>query len=156
MAEIQIGNFKRLTILHKALLFGQMIFAAIAVFLVYSGTKIAEIDKETEKVLQVTVIVFAVAAFFLGARIFKRKVQAARESSEALVKKFTAFTLASIIQWALIEGATLFAIVCFLITGNYAFIVLAAVLMVLFVMMAPVRVKVAFLLGLSEDEVSSL
>jgi hypothetical protein len=47
-------------------------------------------------------------------------------------------------------------IICFLLTGNYAFLTLAAVLILLFAMMAPSRVKIVFHLQLSETEIAEL
>ena len=59
-------------------------------------------------------------------------------------------------QWAFLEGPGIFSIVCFFLTGNYAFIALAAVLILLFAILAPSKLKIALLLGVSEAEVSEL
>jgi hypothetical protein len=52
--------------------------------------------------------------------------------------------------------ASFFNIICFFLTGNYAFLALAAVLIIYFAMQAPTKNKVAQHLDISSSELDGL
>ena len=149
------SNIKALMVLHKALLLGQVIFAAVSFFLVYTKALVSS-NEELDRVLQVAAIILAAAGFFAGTSVFKKRLLQIRDMQTDAKEKFSMYRAACIIQWALIEGPCLFTIIGFFITGNYAFIALAAVLILLFTMMMPSKAKIAFHLGLSEAEMEEL
>ncbi|MEP7143815.1 MAG: hypothetical protein ABI707_13130 [Ferruginibacter sp.] len=146
---------KALLILHKAMLAGQVIFGAIAFFLVYSGSFYQGAHQAGE-ILQVVAIILAAGGFYAGNFLFKRKVTQIREMKAGAKEKFELYRRACMLQWILIEGPCLFVIISFLLTGNYAFLGLAGVLMLLFAMLAPSKVKMVFYLQLSEKEIDEL
>jgi hypothetical protein len=147
------GTLKALQIIHRAMLLGIVLFSAVAFFLNYSGN-FSPALQEYDQVLQVISIVLAVTGFFLGNFFFKKKIFQLRQSADDLQTKQFAFYAASILQWALIEGPALFAVICFLLVGNYAFLALAIVLMLLFVVNAPTKIKMAMLLQMNEEEIN--
>lgn len=147
--------FKSLQILHRSLLAGQVIFAVITFYLVYTNS-FREDFQYLDKILQVVAIVFSAGGFYIGGFLFKRKLLHAREMMGNPTEKFSIYKAASLLQWALLEGPCLFVLVCFLLTHNYAFLVLAAVLILLFVLMAPSKIKIALQLQLSEVEIGEL
>ncbi|GAB2839177.1 hypothetical protein [Ferruginibacter profundus] len=149
------GAIKALTIIHKAMLVGQILFAAVCVYIVYAKMEASPL-KELDRILQVIAVVLAAGGFFAGTSLFKKKLLQARDLQADAKEKFTLYRTACIIQWALIEFPCLFSIICFFLTGNYAFIALAAVLILLFGMLAPSKVKIIFQLGISEDELNAL
>ena len=142
-------------ILHKALLMGQVVFATACIFLVYTKTKSSPAE-ELDRTLQVVAIVLSAAGFFTGTSLFKKKLVQIRDTQADAKEKFSMYRSACIIQWALIEGPCLFTIIGFFLTGNYAFIALAAVLILLFTMMGPSKAKIALQLGLSAAEMEEL
>ncbi len=146
---------KALTIIHKVLLVGQILFIAICIFLV-SAKMIDPASEEMDRIFQVIALVFSAAGFFAGATIFKNKILLLRNMQADVKEKFLLYRSACIFQWALMEGPCLFCIVCFFLTGNYAFVALASVLILLFAMQAPSKVKIAFHLGLRGDELDDL
>jgi hypothetical protein len=149
------GNgLKALNIIHKALLMGPIIFGAICFYLVYNGMGIIA-DETFNRTLQVIAIAIAAAGFFIGTALFKKKLAVIKTTDDA-AQKFNLYRAACILQWALLEGPSLFCIISFFITGNYAFLVLAGALIILFAMMAPTKIKVAFQTGLTEDELDEL
>jgi hypothetical protein len=153
---MQKGNsFKALSILHKAMLAGQVLFTAVCFYLLYTKIFIAS-SQELDKILQVAAILFSVAGFFAGNFLFKKRVLQARESTSELQEKFAVYRSASILQWALLEAPVLFSVICFLLTGNYAFLALAAAVILLFVILGPTKIKIALLLGTTEDEIAEL
>jgi len=149
------GALKALQILHRALLSGQILFAGVAFYLHYSGNFTASL-KASDKLLQVIAIVFSFGGFFIGASLFKKKMQQLKESSPTLEMKLAAYRSAAIIQWALLEGPVLFALICFMLVGNYAFLALGVVFILLFGISAPNKTKMMLLLQLSEEEVNLL
>ncbi len=156
MAEIQLSSIRKLSLLHKVMFFTQIAFAGICFYLSYSDTVPPGIDKETEKILQVAALVFSAAGFFGGTFLMKKKILEARAMSGTVQQKFNLFKSFAILQWAMLEGPTLLCIIIFLLSGNYALLVLAAVLLICFGMLAPTRAKVAFQLSLSDAEAAEL
>jgi hypothetical protein len=146
---------KILTLLHKALLMGQILFAAVCFYLVYTNTMLSA-AKELEKFLQVAALILVAAGTYAGMAIFKKKLQQIRDIQTDAKEKFAIYRSACIIQWALLEGPSLFCIICFFLTGNYAFLALAIVVMFLFVMMAPSKTKILLQLQISEAELEDL
>lgn len=149
------SDIKALTILHKALLAGQVIFAAVCVFLAYAKM-LPTTQEDLDRILQVMAVVLSAAGFIGGNSFFKKRVLEIRDMQTNAKEKLTMYRAACIVQWALLEGPGIFTIICFFITGNYAFIALASVLMLLFAMLAPSKTKIAFQLALSEEELNEL
>lgn len=150
------GIFKTLLIMHKAMLTGQLVFAAVAFYLVYSNLFPFQNLKNLDRVLQVVALVCSAGGFYVGQLLFKKGLIAAKTIQANSKVKLLRYRQACILQWALIEGPCLFAIICFLLTHNYAFLALAALLIFLFTMMAPSKLKIALQLQISEEEVNEL
>jgi hypothetical protein len=146
---------KTLSIIHKAMLIGQVIFAAVSVFLFASGIETPQM-KEYDKTFQVIVIIAAAAGFLIGTNLYKKKIRQLRESSANAQEKFNQYRSASILLWALLEAPCLLAIIAFYLTANYAFIILAAALIFLFFIFGPNKQKLLVFLGLSEQEIEGL
>jgi len=143
-------------IMHRAMLAGQLLFTGAMFYLVYSKKIIPPLPGQ-DKILQVMAILFAAFAFFGGNSIVKRKLSAIRENTGVSVKeKFEKYRSAAVFQWALLEGAVLFCGVCFFLAGNYAFLALAAVLILLFTMQVPDKSKIALQSGLSITDLEEL
>jgi hypothetical protein len=149
------GNIKALIIIHKALLAGLLLFAAVCIYIVYAKIQVSPLP-EMDRTFQVVAIALAAGGFFAGTALFKKKLLQARALQAGVKEKFAIYRSACIIQWALIEGPCLFCIICFFCTGNYAFIALAVVLILLFAMLAPSKVKIALQLALSVVELEEL
>jgi len=150
------GNgIKALTIIHKVLLAGQVLFTVVSFFLV-SAKMLDPVPEELDRIFQVIALVLSAAGFFVGATLFKNKILMLRNMEAGAKEKFSLYRAACIFQWALMEAPCLFCIVCFFLTGNYAFVALASVLILLFAMQAPSKVKIGFHLGLHDDELEDL
>jgi len=50
----------------------------------------------------------------------------------------------------------IFAVICFLLPDNYVLVALAVLLIVLFAMMSPTKLKIVFQLQLTEEEIVEL
>jgi hypothetical protein len=151
MNEKTGGTLKGLQIIHKAMLLGQVVFAAVTFFLKYTESFPSTLN-HLDKTLQVVAILLCFAGFFTGSSLFKKKLQEALAAFADTKTKAATYRSACIVQWALLEGPSLFCIICFLLVGNYAFLALSVALMLVFALTAPVKLKIMLQLQLSEDE----
>ncbi len=146
---------KAIILVHISMLIGQVIFAAIAVFLL--SQKFGTPQKiEYDRIFQLIAITLAAIGFLLGTKNFKKQIRASRDSSETPQKKFEAYRKASIILWALLEIPCLLGIVFFYLTANYAFIILAAAIIFLFAIFGPSKQKIMMYLNISESDIENL
>lgn len=152
-ASLAFSSFK---IMHRAMFVGQLVFLCVLFFLVYRKMVSPPLAAQ-DKIFQVIAVVFSAVAFFAGNALFKKRLAVIKEDIDPTLKeKFEKYRSACIIQWALLEGAVLFCGICFFLTGNYAFLALAAVLALLFMLQAPDKNKMALQLELSSADVEAL
>ena len=151
----QPGGLKTLLIIHKAMLIVQLLFAGITFYLVYSNSFTNEFQ-HLNQILQVIALVFSAAGFYVGSLLFKKKLLQARETLTSRNDQWAVYKIACILHWTMLEAPCVFVIICFLLTGNYAFFALAIALIVLFAMMAPTKLKIVFQLQMTEDEIAEL
>ena len=151
----QGSALKALQIIHKAFMAGQILFASVCIYLIYSKLVLPAAD-ELDKILQVVALIVTAGGIFAGMSLFKKKLMQIRETSNGAKEKFNLYRSACFVQWALLEGPSLFCIVCFFLTGNYAFLALMVVVLFLFSMTAPSKIKVLLQLQISEAELDEL
>ncbi|MBL0146909.1 MAG: hypothetical protein IPP48_15515 [Chitinophagaceae bacterium] len=109
----QKNSFKALQLIHKAMLLGQIVAAVIFLILIASKMQTAALQ-DKDRLFQVVAVVFSVAAVLIGSYLFKKKITGIKNKFEAsIADKFTQYRTASIVQWALLEGATLFSCIAF-------------------------------------------
>ncbi len=150
------GSFLRsLNILHKAMLAGQLLLAVAAFLLRYLEWLPASLQ-ELDQTLQVIALLLCAVAYFLGARLFRQRVEDARDGNGPAFDKAVVYRSAAILQWGLLEGASLFSSICFMLVGNLSFLFLAFALMIFFYLSGPSKMKLMLLLRLSEEEIKML
>ena len=153
---MQKGNgLKALSVIHRALMMGQILFASVCIYLIYSNA-VLPLANDLDKILQVVALALTAGGIFAGMTLFKKKLMQIREMQTGAKEKFDLYRSACIIQWALLEGPSIFCIICFFITGNYAFLALVLVVLFLFAMTAPSKVKILLQLQISESELDDL
>lgn len=145
------STLKSLQVLHRTMLLGLVLFAAVAVYLKYTGSFSSSLA-EKDQLLQLIAIGVSFACVFIGASIFKKKILKLRDSQLTIPEKSSTYRSASVIQWALLEAAAFFCVLCFLLVGNMAFLGLAAALLLWFALTAPSKIKIMLLLRLNEEE----
>ncbi|HRI20729.1 MAG TPA: hypothetical protein PLA68_07235 [Panacibacter sp.] len=145
-------NFaKALSILFTALLAGQIIFAVLAFVLIYSGS-IQTSAPELENIFFILVPALIIAGRLAGTTLYKKKVQEALNTS-TIQEKLNQYKAAFITRCALLEGPVLFAIIAYFITSKIELLAFAAGGILLFVMMKPVKEKIANELNIGVDEI---
>ena len=147
--------FKILSILHKGLMMGQILFPAVCIYLVYTNT-ILPTAKELDKTLQIVALVITAGGIYGGISFFKKKLITIRAMQADAKEKFALYRTACLIQWALLEGPSIFCTIGFFLTGNYAFLALVLVILFVFVMTAPSKLKMQLQLQISEAELEDL
>ena len=140
--------FKSITIIFSAFLMGQVIFAAIAYFLVSTGRFESRLS-ELEKIFMVLVPVMIVGGRLAGKAFYDKRIQTAQNTKTA-AEKLEIYRGATILRYAMLEGPVLFGIIGYLLTGSDMLILFVAAGILLFYMLKPTKAKAASELQVSE------
>ncbi|MCU0353259.1 MAG: hypothetical protein MUD08_05895 [Cytophagales bacterium] len=138
--------------IYIALIVGQMLFAAVTVYLRSSGQMSNETGELTG-LLQYLVPLVSVGGAAGGFQLFKIMLQAAKKQS-GLSDKVSRYGTALIVRYALLEAPSLFSIVSYFLTGNYLFLAIAGVIIVLFLFIRPTKEKLEQDLELNQSELA--
>jgi len=142
------GFLKSISIIHLALLAGQVIFCIVAYAQserIYFGIH------NMDSVFMYIVPLVAVGGFMIGYLTFKKQLIDIR-NKKSLGEKIIAYQTALIIRYALLEGPSLLAIVIYLQYGNLFFLGVAGLLMLYFLFLRPTMEKVENDLDLNFNE----
>lgn len=152
--ETTPAYFKAFTILFFALLLGQLLFALIAFVLVFTGS-FSGVDKDTEKILVYMVPLLQISLLIAAHTIFKKRIESIK-AGYSLPEKLAAYRALYILRFALIEGATLFAIIAYIITGLALIWVFIAIGIFSFLILKPSKEKLIKELKLGTDEMEQI
>lgn len=141
---------KAFNILFFALLAGQTIFAVIAFALRYSGL-FTNSNETLEQIFMYIVPAVYVIAVVSGTAIFRKRLPEIK-ANVVFNEKLNAYRAVYILRFALVEGATLIAIITYLITGRQMFILLAMLSIFSFFVLKPSKNKLTNELELSSEE----
>lgn len=136
---------KTIMIIHFALLAGQILFGLVA-FSQSMQTRIY-IKYSADPFVYIAPMV-AIAAYAASTILYKQRINAL-VNKDTLKEKLTGYQEASIIRFALLEGASLFGIVLYMLNENLLFLVISALIMISFILIRPTRDKMAFDLDLT-------
>jgi len=140
--------FTSLTIVHGAMLIGQVLFAAVAWFLNQDGP-IG--DPESLSVLRIIVPVVLIGGL-VGNQVFTRMRLPQLQAKEALGDKLTGYRSLLIIRYALLEGPILLAVVTYLLGGDMTVLLVLVAIMAYFAIQRPTREGAIQALKLNGDE----
>lgn len=138
--------FKTLNILHLSLITGVALFCAV----VYFGG-MATPDDEMANMFKFIIPGVAAMSLVMGRIATQPILQKAKQES-TLMDKLNVFRNASIIRWALMEGASLFAVIGFMLSGQMVFLAVALAGMAYIFTLRPTPEKAAADLGLTDAE----
>lgn len=127
--------FTSLTIIHGAMLIGQVLFAAVAWFLNQDGPLG---DTESVSVLRIVVPV-ALIGGLVGNQLFTRSRLPQLQEKDTLAEKLTGYRTLLITRYALLEGPTLLAIVTYLLGGELTVLLVAGAIIAYFALLRPTR-----------------
>ncbi|MFD0765366.1 hypothetical protein ACFQZI_10925 [Mucilaginibacter lutimaris] len=145
-------SFKVIKIIHLALLAGQCLFAVVTIFL--NNTRNG-FDTSKDKEFLLIAIVLTVGGFFVGNLLYKQ-VSGVSAKKATFAEKFTTYQSALIIRYALLEGPSLFCIVCYFLTANLIFLLISGAIIIYFITLKPKADTIAEDLNLSYEEKAGL
>ena len=127
-------------ILFLALLAGQIIFGLLVLFVVNNGKMQFSIPPATDMFL-IIVPVIALTSVAAGIFIFKLLLKKIAETEDMLAK-LQLYLSATVIRLALIEGPSLLAIVCSMLTNNLFYIAISFLLIVYMISLRPTSYRI--------------
>ena len=89
-------------------------------------------------------------------KLFSKKLKLINASGKQLQDKISTYKSTCIIQWALIDIPAIFSLIGFLLTTNYAFLLLDILLIIVFTVLTPSKMKIIFQLRLNQQEAAQL
>lgn len=128
-------DFKQISIIYFALAMGQVLFFGVAFFLRYTGNFTAVDDPEFTNLLLIVATIFCPTAIAASFFVFKKKTEEGVKLEGPMHTR--AYREACIIKWALIDGASFFSIIGYLLTAHYAFGLLFLVSLSFFLLNKP-------------------
>lgn len=143
-----------LSILHLALMAGQLMFAGVAYFLHQSGG-FESPASELSPILKVLVPIFTSSAIVGSYFLFNFKVNASREK-KLLLDKLVDYRIALVLKLAVLEGASLFSTMSYLLTKDLLFLAMTALVVVIFVFQRPTLNNIVSSLQLSSQDKQKL
>lgn len=151
----QPNAFSVLKILHIGLLVGMAMFDIVSLIIVMQGAPVIA-DEPMQRNLQVGCVLLSAVLLIAGFKIFKKRIMAARNSTEPGEKRMEMYRAACIMWWAMIEAPGIVAGIGFIISGNYAFFALAIFHLMAMLVFAPQKANITLFLNLNGDEVARL
>lgn len=147
--QITPGGFIwTLSIIHLGLTIGPIVFGVLCYRKIQ--TTIFSFS-DTDNMFLIVVPVFALSCILVGSYIFSQSVKNIPRTG-SLKQRLTQFQTASIINYALIEAASLFGIIAFIMTQNLVFLLLSAIILLYFFMLRPTKEKIARILNLKGSD----
>lgn len=139
---------KQLSIIHFALLSGQIVFAAVAYYL-----QNEELQINTTDILLYAMFFIAITGIIASNFIYKQQLNIiAKENS--LRAKLAAFQSASIIKYALLEAPSIIAVCFYISYGNLLYLLIAGFLIIYFYFQKPTKDIIINDLSLNNEDQS--
>jgi len=131
----------------------QLFFMLIVLYLVNKG--VTFLDSGMEAPFNIIVPVFALIGIIVGNILYKMRIKIAQKQ-DTLGQKLQFFKIALILRYAFLEGPSLLAIVCYILVGNYLYLVMSGFLLLMFAAYFPAKFRVVVDLQLSQEEKNKL
>lgn len=137
-----------------ALFSGQFFFLLITFYLHYSG-QFTLVDSSLTNALMIVAPFIVMGGLSAAFFVVKNQLGAIKKSGN-LKEKLTRYRATMILKYALLEGPSFFAIVCYLLTSHYLFPFLAGMIMLVFFINRPSAEKAMEELELSQEEIKQM
>lgn len=145
------NHFKAITLLYTVFLGGQLIFAVAAYYFARELQLNPEGDASIDSIFQYLIPGYAVLSI-VGSRFWRVNQFNSIKQLVSLEEKIEKYRQALILNYALLEGAALFALVGYVITQNYVYLGIALIIIAAFMFNKPSPQKAIVDLDLSESE----
>jgi DMSO reductase anchor subunit len=149
--ERKASAYIQLLMLYISMLTGLIAFTGISYFL------LAEPEPAFFRENNVLLVALIVATVCMAVSVFiwKKDIQTI-QSMNTVEQKFIKYRSAMIKRLALMEGAALFALICYYLTSNVRLLVIAIVIIAAFILLWPGLSRVSRDIGESEDDIKGL
>lgn len=135
-------SVRAMQVLCIALVAGVVLFALIIVGLnMTSGPALKEKDVAFGNILLYVVAGVAIVCALVSRKLYNKGLAGLVDSKESLAERLNQYRAVLILYMAPCEGAALFAIIALFLTGNYYFLVIAAVMLMLMFNKLPWKAK---------------
>jgi hypothetical protein len=142
--------FKNLNRIHLAMLGGMVLFVIVALYLELSQTGL-HLDENKGAEIYFMIVAILTVSGILGSKLLYESLTKKAQKKEDIIEKMQAYQSAVIVRFAILEGATLFAIVVFLLASEMLVLAFAAVLLLFFVGAKPTKQKAITDLRLNKE-----
>jgi len=157
MQESQTPEIKVLSIIHLALLSGQILFALISLYIVYGkGYSPNPSWQSNAQIFMFLTVAIGAAGYLGGSILFKKKLKQINAGIKPVAEKLNEYRAASINRWALMEFPVLFCIILFFVSHDALIIILAGIFIFLFLTLRPSLQKTSSDMGISEIEIQQI
>ena len=134
-----------------AMLGGMTMFTVI-IFVLNFLQEPAVFDQSLVRIFFTTVLAIAALSIFMAIRLYKKRIGDALSPGLTLMDKLTIYRSALILYLALCEGAGLFAVIVYFITGYKLLLIVIAVVLLAMLQKRPEKSKIFNELQLSSQE----
>ena len=110
------------------------------------------IDESTVRIFFIAVLAIAALSIFMAIRLYRKRITEAVSPGVALMDKLTIYRSALIAYLALCEGAGLFAVIVYFLTGYKLLLIIIAVALLAMLQKRPEKSKIFNELQLSSQE----
>jgi hypothetical protein len=150
------AQLKATSILFNALLIGVLLMLIIAVGLIKFGGKLSQFDDSFDNILLFIAGVVAVMCVLRAFSGYRKRLNTVDISTANFDVKFNSYRAAMIFYLALCEGPALLAVIAFMLTGNYWFVMITLVMLAAMFVKRPTKEKVINELQLSSQDQAEL
>jgi hypothetical protein len=126
--------FRQLNWLFFTFFAGLVTFMVVAWIITGGGTQ--PIDASYEPFLRFAAPISGIALIVIANRLYQQRVKPAREA-EKLYQKMDAYRGGVVLRMIVMDGAAFINLIAFLAAGSYLFLILCAIVLVLFVLTKP-------------------
>ena len=132
---------------------GMSALSLVAVF-VMEAAVIDGVNEDVDRFLQGIAVVVSLVTVFAGFQTFKKRMLAVRRSGDAVPIRLQQYRKACFSWWLTLFLPAVFYLVLFVVTRNYAILVLAILSLGTVFLFRPRKENVLLLLNLSEKDIS--
>jgi hypothetical protein len=131
---------------------GGLLMFAVLVFALNFLQAPALLDPSLVRIFFIAVLAIAVMSIFMATRLYKKRIADALSPGMILMDKLNIYRSALILYLALCEGAGLFAVIVYFLTGYKLLLIVIAVVLLAMLQKRPEKSKIFNELQLSSQE----
>ena len=141
--------FKMLSVMHIALIIGQLFFLIIAVFLLSTGKMEAYLPEMRNAFLLIVAFV-TIGGIYGGDYLYSKQLETIKQLND-FKQQFTSMKTLIIVRLILLEGPSVLSVVFYIITGSWMFLIITLLIILFFFYQKPNKEKIISDMDLSDE-----